>query len=78
MKDCKPFKHKLGYVTDREDYVECTRCFRHWKLMTNEDNLKSVRETKDLARRYKKLKAEFPQLFDYTMMQQTIFYGGNQ
>jgi len=38
-KDCKPFKHKLGYVTDREDYVECKKCFRHWKLMPNEFKL---------------------------------------
>lgn len=39
MTECKPFKHKLGYVTDREDYVECKKCFRHWKLMENEFKL---------------------------------------
>lgn len=78
IKECKPFKHKLGYVTHREDYVECSRCFRHWKLMTNEDNLESVKKTKDMIYRYKKLKSQFPDVFNQVMMQQTIFYGGKQ
>ena len=41
MKKCRPFGHKLSYVTDREDYVECKRCFRQWKLMENEEPLES-------------------------------------
>lgn len=45
-KDCKPFRHKLGYVTDREDLVECKKCFRHWKLMENETSLKSKKRIK--------------------------------
>jgi len=77
-KECKPFKHKLGYVTDREDYVECSRCFRHWKLMDNEDKLESVEKTKDMIYNYKRLKGQFPYLFNQVMLVQTLLYGGKE
>ena len=55
--DCKSFQHKLSYVTDREDYVQCNKCFRHWKLMENEKSLPSrkmnVEDLYKLRRKYK-------------------------
>jgi len=41
MKRCKPFRHKLSFVTDREDMVQCYRCFRQWKLLENEEPFES-------------------------------------
>lgn len=32
---CKPFEHKLSYVTDREDVVECQVCFIQWNVEPN-------------------------------------------
>ena len=32
MTECSPFGHKLSYVTDREDMVQCQVCFIQWKL----------------------------------------------
>ena len=43
MKKCRPFGHKLSYVTDREDIVQCNRCFRNWELMKNEKPFESAR-----------------------------------
>jgi len=55
--DCKSFQHELSYVTDREDYVQCMKCFRHWKLMENEEELPSRRMSAEnlykLRRKYK-------------------------
>ncbi len=36
MKNCRPFAHKLTYVTDREDCIVCKRCWRQWDLLPNE------------------------------------------
>ena len=55
--DCKSFQHELSYVTDREDYVQCSKCFRHWKLMENEKVLPSRKMNAEtlykLRRKYK-------------------------
>ncbi len=36
-KDCKPFAHEFTYVTDREDKLLCTKCWREWSCGGNEE-----------------------------------------
>ncbi len=43
--------------------------------MTNEDNLESVKKTKDMIYNYKRLKGQFPYLFNQVMMVQKLLYG---
>lgn len=43
MKECRPFAHKLTYVTDREDCILCKRCWRQWDLLPNERPFESAR-----------------------------------
>jgi len=52
--DCKSFQHELSYVTDREDYVQCMKCFRHWKLMENEKYLPSRKMQGDALRKLRR------------------------
>ena len=40
--ECKPFEHKLSYVTDREDMVQCNKCFIQWKLFDDDVRFKSL------------------------------------
>ena len=35
MSECNPFEHKLTYVTDREDMVQCGKCFIQWHVEPN-------------------------------------------
>ena len=70
---CPPFQHDLGFLTDREDYVECKKCFTQWKLFDGT----RARPTRVMAQARKVLKeikyrAKHPMAMNHSQFEEWV------